>query len=209
MSVVVMTAIVVSQFQQNWKHPSPCPTVRAIYKVISSQQIVDRYENYRSAVEERGNFVATGQPFGNERRRWHGTTRECTLGDKECNKFCSSDSCSLCNIIRTSFDLKMFGKHKGWGRYGSGIYTSATSSKSNDYSENRQTAVRSPWKAVLLNKVVVGKGFRIKTNSDKLTAPPAGYDSVLGEVGVVLNYDELVVYNNDAVIPSYLVMYDK
>jgi len=103
----------------------------------------------------------------------------------------------------------MFGKHKGWGRYGSGIYTSATSSKSNDYSENRQTAVRSPWKAVLLNKVVVGKGFRIKTNSDKLTAPPAGYDSVLGEVGVVLNYDELVVYNNDAVIPSYLVMYDK
>jgi len=24
-----------------------------------------------------------------------------------------------------------------------------------------------------------------------------------------LNYDELIVYNNDAIRPSYLVMYDK
>jgi len=32
---------------------------------------------------------------------------------------------------------------------------------------------------------------------------------VLGEVGDRLNYDELVVYNNDAIRPSYLVMYDE
>jgi hypothetical protein len=50
--------------------------------------------------------------------------------------------------------------------------------RSNDYSENKQAATRSPWKAILLNKVTVGKGFKIKTNNDKLTAPPAGYDSV-------------------------------
>ena len=31
---------------------------------------------------------------------------------------------------------------------------------------------------------------------------------VQGEVGVRLNYDELVVYNNDAIRSSYLVMYD-
>ena len=31
---------------------------------------------------------------------------------------------------------------------------------------------------------------------------------VLAEVGAGLNYDELVVYNNDAIRPSYLVMYD-
>lgn len=31
---------------------------------------------------------------------------------------------------------------------------------------------------------------------------------VLAEAGVGLNYDELVVYNNDAIRPSYLVMYD-
>jgi len=33
-------------------------------------------------------------------------------------------------------------------------------------------------------------------------------DQVLGEVGGRLNHDELVVYDNDAVRPSYLVMYD-
>ena len=31
---------------------------------------------------------------------------------------------------------------------------------------------------------------------------------VIGEVGSRLTYDELVVYDNDAIRPSYLVMYD-
>ena len=31
---------------------------------------------------------------------------------------------------------------------------------------------------------------------------------ILAEVGARLNYDELVVYDNDAIRPSYLVMYD-
>jgi len=42
-----------------------------------------------------------------------------------------------------------------------------------------------------------------------LTSPPAGFDSVLGEVGKSLKYDEVVVYREDAMNPSYLVMYDK
>jgi len=33
-------------------------------------------------------------------------------------------------------------------------------------------------------------------------------EQVLAEAGARLNYDELVVYNNDAIRPSYLVMYD-
>jgi len=78
---------------------------------------------------------------------------------------------------------------------------------------------------MLLNKVVVGRGYKLTGNKSSLTAPPAGYDSVsiivrllfggaltkvqvLGEVGGRLNHDELVVYDNDAVRPSYLVMYD-
>jgi hypothetical protein len=72
---------------------------------------------------------------------------------------------------------------------------------------------------------VVGKGYKMLRDSPLMTAPPAGYDSVsatdnfsittlidykvLAEVGGTLKYDELVVYNDDAVRPSYLVMYDK
>ena len=33
-------------------------------------------------------------------------------------------------------------------------------------------------------------------------------NQVLAEAGLSLNYDELVVYDNDAIRPSYLVMYD-
>ncbi len=35
----------------------------------------------------------------------------------------------------------------------------------------------------------------------------SGYDSVEGEPGEDLNYDEVVVYNNDQAVPSYLIIY--
>ena len=78
-------------------------------------------------------------------------------------------------------------------RFGKGIYTSSTSSKSvvlqpsdnffflnvalrsNDYSHND---CKSSLKAILLNKVVVGKGCKLLQDNTSLTAPPTGYDSV-------------------------------
>ena len=96
--------------------------------------------------------------------------------------------------------------------------------RSNDYSKNM--GINSEWKALLLNKVVVGNGLKLSQNNTALTEPPSGYDSVsvllayplagvlirsqvVAEVvpGGSLNYDELVVYKNEAVRPSYLVMY--
>jgi hypothetical protein len=193
------------QFKRSWRHTTTCPKVRAIYKIVSAKQILDKYNAYRDSVEARGNFTAVNRPPGNENRRWHGTRRKCTLGDKGCTTLCPDPQCSLCCIVRTSFDLAQFGKKTSWGRFGPGIYTSSTSSKANDYSS---TDSSSPWNAMLLNKVVVGKGYKILHDNPSLAAPPPGYDSVLAEVGGSLNYDELVVYSNDAVRPSYLVMYE-
>jgi len=89
-------------------------------------------------------------------------------------------------------------------RFGPGIYTSSTSSKSNDYSHNGKS---SSWKAIMLNKVVVGKGYKVKQDKPSLTGPPTGYDSVLAETGQSLNHDELIVFNEDAIRPAWLVMY--
>lgn len=198
---------VADQFKTSWRHQTPCPTVRRVHKVIASPASIAKYEAYRAAVEGRGNFVAAGRSAGNENRRWHGTTRECNLGDNGNCTLCSSQTCSLCCILRTSYNLNLFGKKTGWGRFGHGIYTSSTSSKSNDYSTNVNS---SRLKAILLNKVVVGKGYKMTQDNTSLTAPPTGYDSVLAEVvnGGSLNYDELVCYTNDAIRPSYMVMYD-
>jgi len=43
---------------------------------------------------------------GNEHRRWHGTKRDCNLGDKGNLGFCSSSSCALCSIIRNGFKVR-------------------------------------------------------------------------------------------------------
>ena len=81
-------------------------------------------------VEMGRNFASEGKHRGNECNRWHGTTRKCKIGDKGTTWFCSDTSCSLCCIMKASFDLKFFGKKTNFGRFGVGIYTSATSSKS-------------------------------------------------------------------------------
>lgn len=194
-----------TQFKQTWKHKTTCPDIKVIYKIIVPETSMDQYLQYLDGVEARGNFAAKGKSPGNENRRWHGTKRKCRLGDPGHMGFCTETDCALCCIIKTSFDLKFFKSSTGWGRFGQGIYTSATSSKSNDYSRN--VGINSELKALLLNRVVVGNGKKLTSNNSSLTAPPAGFDSVLGEVGGTLNYDELVVYQNDAVRPSYLVMY--
>ncbi|KAF9790514.1 hypothetical protein BJ322DRAFT_395234 [Thelephora terrestris] len=185
-----------SQFQKTWKGTA-CPEVKAIYKIIVAEASLKQYKQYLDGVEARGNFVAMGKSRGNENRRWHGTTRSCTLGDAGNKTLCTGPGCPLCCIIRTSFNLAVASQ----GNFGRGIYTSATSSKSNGYSRN--AGIISDCKAMLLNTVVVGYGKKVTQTDMSLTQPPAGYDSILGEVGV----DELIVYNNDAVRPSYLVMY--
>ncbi|KAF9644284.1 ADP-ribosylation [Thelephora ganbajun] len=197
---------VANQFQRSWRHPTLCPKIRAIYKIVERPEIMDRYNVYRNAVEFRGGFTAKGITSGNQQRRWHGTNRGCRVGESGQTTLCYSPQCALCSIIRTSFDIAHSKKKTGWGRFGNGIYTSSTSSKSNDYSNN---IVSSPWKAVLLAYVAVGRAKTFETDQPTLTQPPNGYDSVIGEPSPMgsLNYDELVVYTNDAVRPAYLVMY--
>jgi len=110
----------------------------------------------------------------------------------------------MCRIIESSFQLARAGERTNFGRFGEGIYTSATSSKSNDY----YGGSASPNRAVLLNDVVMGKTIKLTTNTPNLTEPPAGYDAVIGEPGGDLNYDESIVYTNDAIRASYLIVYN-
>ncbi|GLB40705.1 putative poly(ADP-ribose) polymerase catalytic domain [Lyophyllum shimeji] len=195
------------QFKTSWRHlGKPCPTIRFIYKIIIQKASLDSYNAYRDSVEKRGHFEAAGLSSGNEQRRWHGTKRRCNIGDTGCTTLCASTDCPMCCIVRTSFDLNKFGSKTGWGRFGRGIYTSSTSSKSHDYAG---TDSASKLKAILLNKVVIGKGYKIFNDDPSLVAPPPGFDSVLAEKGGSLNHDELVVYRSDAIRPSYLVLYEQ
>ncbi|KIO17880.1 hypothetical protein M407DRAFT_84532 [Tulasnella calospora MUT 4182] len=151
---------------------------------------------------------------GNECRRWHGTKRLCTIGDNPTNPtLCAQAGCPMCSILRTSFQVAKTNAYNSpsnqiasLDRFGKGIYTSSTSSKAYDYASNGGS-VASQYSMIMLTNVIVGQGHKLTQDSQGLTAPPAGYHSVLGEVGGSLNYDELVVYNDDAIRPSWLVVY--
>lgn len=168
--------LVAHQFKSSWKHGLlSTKEVKHVYLIVVNPDQRARYESYKARVEGRGRFKQRNMEAGNERRRWHGTTRACLLGDPGKTTICSLPACSLCSIIKTSFDIAQYKKKTNWGRFGRGIYTSATSSKSDSYSHN---TTNSPLKALLLNKVVVGNGQKITKDSKELEEPAPGYDSV-------------------------------
>lgn len=42
--------IVAQQFKHSWRHATQCPEVRAIYKIVPSQQNLDKYNAYRYVI---------------------------------------------------------------------------------------------------------------------------------------------------------------
>jgi len=190
---------VAQQFAQQWKHPTPVPNIIKLWKVSTTQIVIDRFSRYRRRIEK-----IRGIPGGNMRRRFHGTIRRCRLGDtSSANALCGLSNCNLCRIIQRSFQVAKAGQRTNFIRFGAGIYTSATSSKANDYSAGSA----SPNKAMLLNDVVLGRVAKLIRTNTSLRKPPPGFDAVIGEPGEDLNYDECVVYNNDAIRPSFLIIY--
>jgi len=112
----------------------------------------------------------------------------------------------MCSIMRTSFKVALTGTAgRNFHRFGIGIYASATSSKSDDYAKN---TAQSKYKAMFLTTVIVGNGKKRTNDKKDYTCAPPGFDSILGETGDSLNFDEVVVYEDDAIRPSWLVIYE-
>jgi len=193
-----------NQFKTSWRHTNKTlPTVQFVYKIVQTKELSQKYLDYRKKVEAEGNFMAQQSSEGNERRRWHGTRRGCLIGDDPTDpKLCALPTCALCLILRMSFQVERTGRT--FARFGTGIYASPTSSKSDEYSSNIATSAN---KAILLTTVIVGRAYKATQNNPTLTEPPRGYHSVLGETGQLMHGDEVAVYDNDAIRPSWLVVY--
>ena len=106
--------LVVKQFNTQWKHTQPTPTVLRVrhahlqrstltsqahvqvWKIYCTKIVTDAFWAHVKTVAQRSNI-----PGGNCKRRWHGTSRSCTLGDDDkSTNFCTVSKCSLCNIIK-------------------------------------------------------------------------------------------------------------
>ncbi|KAJ7240704.1 hypothetical protein C8J57DRAFT_1085612, partial [Mycena rebaudengoi] len=209
-------------FEDGWTHPrKPKPQVHAIFAIVLTEESSVAFLRYRALVENSG-----APRDANEQLLFHGTIRSCLLGDeKRGTQLCKISGCLLCSVIRNSFDVSKCGEchsilitiHK----FGTGIYTTTSSSKADDYFIG---VPESPFRAVLVNRVVVGNPLTRQYNAEMITELPFGYHSVdihpffllflpltvtIGSrvPGAGLNYGETVVYNNDAIRPAYLIVY--
>ncbi|OBZ66215.1 hypothetical protein A0H81_13795 [Grifola frondosa] len=196
-----------SLFRKGWKHPAKQPPqLCAIFKIVSPGSALQPFLDYKSIVSKASSWNAPSE-LDSEVLLFHGTNRACLLGENLRNVvLCNLSECYLCTIIRESYAIEKCGSKHGFTRFGTGIYTSACSSKADDYVCNKsQDAIM---RVLLVNRVVVGRPKRMLRNAVHLKAPPYGFHSVIGVPGADLNYEETVVYSNDAIRPSYLVAYD-
>ncbi|CAM6100638.1 unnamed protein product [Calypogeia fissa] len=156
----------VAQFNKVWRKPSRPGRVLRVFRVYNPGWRILEFNRHRQQLQSSGNEVP----------RYHGTTLLCDLGSGAKNsKLCGDERCHLCSILRTGFKT---GKARDtWQRFGKGIYTTATSGKSDDY-----ICSNSSQRAVLVCLVLAGNVFRTQTNMPTLTAPQQGYDSVSGDV---------------------------
>ncbi|KAG8941160.1 hypothetical protein FRC04_004684 [Tulasnella sp. 424] len=195
---------VTDQWTKEWKHTANPPQIRFMWLIVQNRSLHNAFEAKLQAIDASYNFKAEGMFPANERRRWHGTKRECTVGDPGTTPtgFCKSPTCSMCIVMQRSFDKE---KCAAGSMFGKGVYTSGTSSKSHGYIKQ---VAPSRYRAMLMCRVLAGRAKKLTSADHNLVTAPTGYDSVRGVPGGGLNYDELIVYDNNQIRPLYLVIYD-
>ena len=114
------------QFASGWSHPSACPTVMRILQIRNPASVWEAYQAHSS----------TRTP---ELRRFHGTSSACDFGVDVNMAPCEDPSCRVCSIAASGFKMEHAGGGPNAGnmalRYGTGLYFSKHSSKSDNYAE--------------------------------------------------------------------------
>jgi hypothetical protein len=156
-------------------------------KEIQNAPMRDRYEAFKAGMR-------AGVVNGNEMLVFHG----CGSGAIE-------------SIAEKGF-LKSFQNTAAWQRFGPGFYFALQASKSHEYpvSEMQSVPPGRHRRTMILCKVARGKECKTTVNMDQLPGAPEGYDSVHGVATPdgPLNFDELVVYAERAILPYAIVTYE-
>ena len=189
---------VVKLFTDSWdRRKSQCPEIIMAYS-ITNNKLKLRYDDYKKQLR-------ADRKNPNEGIYFHGTVLSCDILNNEVE--CDNSRCGICGIAKRGFDEEKIGCNiPRFKRFGNGIYLAPNSSKCHDYTQG-WCSVR----AMLVCKVALGNYYTSTQNQLNLTEPPSGYDSVYGKNSQqgVLNYDEVVVYCSKAILPTYVIVYDR
>ena len=177
-----------SHFQTAWAiRKSLCPEIEYVFKVVN-RKLQRRWEAYQQTLECK-----------DIEQHYHGTRLKCDILNNK--RLCQDKSCSICNIAQKGFDKEKIGSNIDFQRFGHGIYLAPNSSKCHDYTQGSHGC-----RAMLLCDVCPGKKCHLFNRSSRL---PPGYDSFYGMVGGELNYKEITVFNPDAILPRYIIVYKR
>ncbi|CAM9759190.1 unnamed protein product [Laminaria digitata] len=194
------------QFVSNWQHEKTAHRVSVVgmVKIEMPMKVRQRHEEYRRHVP-------------NTRRRFHGTS--CSQScDFYAGSVCLSQDCCLCNICLRGFEIegcvgrsRAKGSRLNWLQYGQGLYFSSSSGKANDFAASTEKRAGNGRTRRCMFVVNVAAGNAFSTYEKGLPekwCPPQGYNSVVAEVGPNVNYDQLVVYDEAAALPTHFVVYE-
>lgn len=159
--------------------------------VINNPKLQDQFDRHLEACDDKTVFIC-----------YHGTSLRCPIYDNM--RVCDNKICGVCGIVQNGFLKQFINYNIQYQRFGDAFYFAVNSSKSHDYTQGH-----GEYRAMLLCRVAVGRRYLTRNNHCELRAPPSGYDSVHGRHGGTLNYDEIVVYNPEAVLPTHVILYTK
>jgi len=122
-----------------------------------------------------------------EVRTYQSSQCVCDLGTQDAS-LCAQQSCGICSVIKSSFKEFAFGVPHNDGRYGAGVYSYQNPALADRFATS---CTSSPYRVMIACEVVVGPGRSLeslqKSNED--------------------DGEPIFVSNVDAIVPSYVIMY--
>lgn len=192
-------------FVEGWQDSSKTGTITDIfyvnYRGPEAQRHLANYSSYEQMIQS-----TIGQNLKATSYNFHGTQRACYIGENASSITpCQNPDCHLCSIIKCSFQIKYIGQSNALGP---GFYTSSTSNKADGYAKNSH--IHSQRHALLLGNVITGRKEYVHDFNPSKHGPMAGYHSVEAVPNNrTIRWPETVVYREDAIIPSCVIMYTR
>ncbi|CBJ27717.1 conserved unknown protein [Ectocarpus siliculosus] len=182
-----------ADFYPGWEAPGGVAIVR-MFRITVPAGVRQKHLNY-------------ARRLGNVVQRFHGTSCRSACNfilDPKNAAPCGQQGCNLCNICLQGFKLG-----KTSTRFGPGVYFSKAATKASSYAlgtEKKENGKK--LRSIFVAEVAKGRAYITKKKGfDASRYPPVGHDSVQGEVGKGLAFEELVVYKEEAALPTHLVVY--
>ncbi|KAH7103566.1 hypothetical protein BKA62DRAFT_45622 [Auriculariales sp. MPI-PUGE-AT-0066] len=192
---------------ERWYKPGRVPQVESIHMITWPNIMRASFEHYRDATVELRKLP--NEPSELKFFTWE--VRKCRLGQDGKREPCKSPACHICQAIVTGFKSTLL-RNRQLAKdglrldvpFGGGIYMTPCASRA-FWSAKQHDVSNSDTLALLVTRTVPGKKNHVRRPDYKMTNAGKGFDSVHSG-NIDSDQEELVVYNDDAVRPAYLMI---